>query len=124
MPDQEQVANAVKIVRICLRDDIIYDKMAVAYGPVLGNLLVDRMRQWNMSQPIIQESSSAIRNLVRKPEYCRYLQPESVDVLIEIARDNRFDKAKQIVTQALKSLAKIDTFNARIRQRGGADLLA
>lgn len=29
--DQELVANSCKIVRICLRDDIIYNKMGVTY---------------------------------------------------------------------------------------------
>ena len=50
--DQEIIANSCKIVRICLRDDIVYDKMAVQY-PQLANLIMDKMAKWNGSLPII-----------------------------------------------------------------------
>lgn len=84
--DQELIANSCKIVRICLRDDIVYDKMAVQYAG-LANLIVEKMLKWSNSLPIIQESSSAIRNYVRKFEYARSMRPECVDVLIDLARD-------------------------------------
>ena len=50
--DQEIIANSCKIVRICLRDDSIYDRMAAQF-PVLATLIVDKMAKWNTSLPII-----------------------------------------------------------------------
>ena len=55
------------------------------------------MAKWNTSVPIIQESASAVRNYVRKPEYARLLKADSVDTLIALARDARFDKVKPVI---------------------------
>ena len=68
--DQEIIANSCKIVRICLRDETIYDRMVLQF-PSLGAILVDKMMKWNTSLPIIQESASALRNYVRKVEYAK-----------------------------------------------------
>ena len=94
--DQEIIANSCKIVRICLRDDSIYDKFAGQY-PSLATLITDKMAKWNTSVPIIQESASAVRNYVRKPEFARLLKADSVDTLIALARDARFDKVKPVI---------------------------
>eukprot|EP00347_Sterkiella_histriomuscorum_P008751 403343892 len=56
--DQELIANSCKIVRICLRDEIVYDKMALQYAG-LANLIIEKMVKWSNSLPIIQESSKA-----------------------------------------------------------------
>ncbi len=47
--------------------------------------------------PIVQESGSALRNYVRKPEYAKLLRPEAVDVIVDLARDPRFDKVKPVL---------------------------
>ena len=120
--DQEIIANSCKIVRICLRDETVYDRMALQY-PTLGTILIDKMTRWNTSIPIVQESASALRNFVRKPEYARLLKPEAVDVLIDIARDPRFDKIKMTPIQILKSLSKVPELDQRIKLRAGTDLL-
>ena len=104
--DQEIIANSCKIVRICLRDETNYDRMAQQF-PSLGTILVDKMTRWNTSLPIVQESASALRNYVRKPEWARLLRVEAVDVLIDIARDPRFDKVKLTLSQTLKALSKV-----------------
>ena len=44
--EQEIIANSCKIVRICLRDDTIYDLMAAQY-PVLSSIIIDKMAKWN-----------------------------------------------------------------------------
>ena len=120
--DQEIIANSCKIVRICLRDETVYDRMALQY-PTLGTILIDKMTRWNTSIPIVQESASALRNFVRKPEYARLLKQEAVDVLIDIARDPRFDKIKMTPIQILKSLSKVPELDQRIKLRAGTDLL-
>ena len=50
--DQEIIANSCKIIRICLRDELLYDRMAASY-PTLATLIVDKMAKWNASVPII-----------------------------------------------------------------------
>jgi hypothetical protein len=120
--DQEIIANSCKIVRICLRDDTIYDKMVATY-PILATLITDKMAKWSSSLPIIQESSSAVRNYVRKPEYAKLLKPESVDTLIQIARDPKFEKIKPVIGQALKMMSKVAEHDSRIRLKNGTDLL-
>ena len=82
------------------------------------------MLKWNTSLPIIQESSSALRNYVRKVEYARLMRPEAVDIMIDIARDPRFDKVKVAIGQALKSMSKVPELDQRIKLRGAADLLS
>ena len=73
------------------------------------------MLKWSNSLPIIQESSSAIRNYVRKVEYARSMRVESVDVLVDLARDGRYDKIKPVIQQALKMMSKSSEFDGRIR---------
>jgi hypothetical protein len=51
--EQELIANSIKIVRICLRDDIIYERMSGQYGPHVSNLIIEKMAKWNNSLPII-----------------------------------------------------------------------
>ena len=120
--DQEIIANSCKIVRICLRDETNYDRMAQQF-PSLGSILVDKMTRWNTSLPIVQESASALRNYVRKPEYARLLRVEAVDVLIDIARHPRFDKVKLTLSQTLKALSKVPELDQRIKLRAASDLL-
>ena len=121
--DQEIIANSCKIVRICLRDETNYDRMVQQF-PSLGSILVDKMTRWNTSLPIVQESASALRNYVRKPESARLLRPEADDVLIDIARDPRFDKVKMTMSQTLKALSKVPELDQRIKLRAATDLIS
>ena len=121
--DQEIIANSCKIVRICLRDETNYDRMVQQF-PSLGSILVDKMTRWNTSLPIVQESASALRNYVRKPDSARLLRPEAVDVLIDIARDPRFDKVKMTMSQTLKALSKVPELDQRIKLRAATDLIS
>ena len=50
--DQELIANSCKIIRICLRDDTVYDKIATQYSG-LANLIVEKMMRWSNSLPIV-----------------------------------------------------------------------
>ena len=84
---------------------------------------MDKMAKWNTSLPIIQESASALRNYVRKPEYAKLLRPDSVDLLVEIARDPKFDKVKLVIGQALKSMSRVPEMDQRIKLRNATDLL-
>ncbi len=120
--DQEIIANSCKIVRICLRDETIYDRMVQQF-PNLGSILVDKMTKWNTSLPIIQESASALRNYVRKVEYAKLLRADSVDIMIDIARDPKFEKVKLAIGQALKSMSKVPEMDQRIKLRAATDLL-
>ena len=70
--DQELVANSCKIIRICLRDDIVYDKLAIQF-PKLTTMILEKMAKWNQSTPVIQESINALRNYARKPDYLRHI---------------------------------------------------
>ena len=121
--DQEIIANSCKILRIGLRDETNYDRMVQQF-PSLGSILVDKMTRWNTSLPIVQESASALRNYVRKPESARLLRPEAVDVLIDIARDPRFDKVKMTMSQTLKALSKVPELDQRIKLRAATDLIS
>ena len=104
--DQEIIANSCKILRICLRDELIYD-WVVQQFPNIGTVLVEKMNRWSSSLPIIQESASALRNYVRKPEYAKGLKADAVDVLVQLARDPKLEKVKSILSQALKMMQKV-----------------
>jgi hypothetical protein len=60
---------------------------------------------------------------VRKPEYAKLLRPDSVDLLVEIARDPKFDKVKLVIGQALKSMSRVPEMDQRIKLRNATDLL-
>jgi hypothetical protein len=90
------IANSCKILRICLRDEIVYDKLAMQYSG-LANLIIDKMFKWSNSLPIVQESSSAIRNYVRKPEYAGIMRVDAVDIMVDLARDGRYDKIRPVI---------------------------
>jgi len=120
--DQELIANSCKIIRICLRDDTVYDKIATQYSG-LANLIVEKMIRWSNSLPIVQESTSAIRNYVRKVEFCQMMRADSVDAMIDLARDPRFDKIKTVITQALKLMQRVPQFDQKIRAKGALDLV-
>ena len=64
-----------------------------------------------------------MRNYVRKPEYARLLRVESVDVMVNIARDPKFDKVKPVIGQALKMMSKVPEMDQRIRSTNATDLL-
>lgn len=81
------------------------------------------MGQWSNSLPIVQETASAIRNYVRKSDLVRNMKIESVDILISIARDAKYDKIKPVIGQALKMMSKVSEFDSRIRMKNGNDLL-
>ena len=81
------------------------------------------MAKWNTSVPIIQESASALRNYIRKPEYAKLLRPDAVDVVVELARDQRFEKLKPVLGQTLKMMQKVPEMDQRIKVRAATDLL-
>jgi hypothetical protein len=64
-----------------------------------------------------------LRNYVRKPEYDRLLRVESIDVMVNIARDPKFDKVKPVIGQALKMMSKVPEMDQRIRSTNATDLL-
>ena len=51
------------------------------------------------------------------------LRPDSVDIMIDIARDPRFEKVKLAIGQALKSMSKVPEMDQRIKLRAATDLL-
>lgn len=77
----------------------------------LANLIIDKMIKWSNSLPIVQESSSAIRNYVRKPEYAGMMRGDSADILVDLARDPRYDKIRPVLSQALKLMQKLPQFD-------------
>lgn len=83
----------------------------------MSTLFIEKMAKWNTSLPIVQESSSALRNYVRKPEYAKLLKPEAVDVIVDLARDPRFDKVKPVLGQGLKMMQKVPELDQRIKLR-------
>jgi hypothetical protein len=119
--DIEIIANSCKIIRICIRDELIYDRIAQQF-PNLPTLLIDKLTKWNSSLPIVQESASALRNYVRKPEYARTLKPEAVDIIVELARDVKFEKIKPALGNTLKMMSKIPELDQRIKLRNATDL--
>lgn len=60
---------------------------------------------------------------MRKFEYARSMKPESADILIDLARDARYDKIRPVIGQALKMMQKIPEFDQRIRAKNGLDLI-
>ena len=91
--------------------------------PNVANLIIEKMAKWNDSIPIVQESTSAIRNYVRKVEYARLLRTDSVDVLVSLARDPKFDKVRTVIGQALKLMTRVSELDNRIKMKNATDLL-
>jgi hypothetical protein len=118
----EVIANSCKIIRICLRDETVYDAMAVKF-PILATLLVDKMAKFNQSQPIVSESTSALRNYVRKPDYVRLMRPDCVDILVDVARDPKNEKYRVPIGQTLKMMQKVPEMDQRIKLKSALDLL-
>ena len=60
---------------------------------------------------------------MRKPEFARTLRPESIDIMVDLARDPRYDKIRPVISQALKLMQRVPEFDARLRARNAGDLL-
>lgn len=60
---------------------------------------------------------------MRKPEYARLMRPDSVDIMVDLARDSRFEKVRSIIGGALKMMQKIPEMDQRIKLRNAMDLL-
>lgn len=90
----------------------------------MANIILDKIVKWNNSLPIVQESVSALRNFVRVKEIARLIRTDGIDVLIEVARDQRYERIKPLVGQTLKAMSLVAEFEARIRARNATDLLA
>ena len=60
---------------------------------------------------------------MRKPENAKMLRPDAVDVLVDLARDPKFEKVKPVLGQALKMMQKVPEMDQRIKLRAAADLL-
>ena len=61
---------------------------------------------------------------MRKPEHVKKMKIESVDVMINIARDPRFEKVKTVFGHALKMMSKVPEYESRIKSKGGSDLMS
>ena len=60
---------------------------------------------------------------MRKPENAKMLRPDAVDVLVDLARDPKFEKVKPVLGQALKMMQKVPEMDQRIKLRAATDLL-
>ena len=59
--DEEIQANAAKIVRICLRDDLNYDRIT-RENTGLGNLLLKNCATFTYSEVVLNELLAALKN--------------------------------------------------------------
>jgi hypothetical protein len=94
--EEEIVANSAKIVRLCLRDDVFYDRV-ITNNVQLGNFIFASMNKHFNSMPVIVEASAAVRNFTRKPTYLNLLSGDSLKVLINLIREPIHDKSKPLL---------------------------
>jgi hypothetical protein len=91
--EEEIVANSCKIVRLVLRDEVYYDRVVQQYLK-LGDFLFQLMNQHYYSMAIIQESTAAVRNYTRKPQFLSNITSSELKVLVNLIKDPKFEKMK------------------------------
>jgi len=50
------------------------------------------------------------------------MKVESVDIMVQLGNDPKYDKVKPVIGQALKMMAKVPDFDQRIRAKNGYSL--
>jgi hypothetical protein len=94
--EEEVVANASKIVRLCLRDDAFYDRV-ISNNVQLGNFIFANMNKHFNSNAVIVEAAAAVRNFTRKPTYLNLLSGDSLKVLVNLIRDAMHEKSRPLL---------------------------
>ena len=120
--EEEIVANTAKIVRLCLRDDVFYDRV-ISNNVQLGNFIFANMNKHFNSIPVIVEAAAAIRNFTRKPTYLNLLSGDSLKILVNLIREPTHDKSKPLLLQALKNVMTHVDHERYLKQIGANDVM-
>jgi pyoverdine/dityrosine biosynthesis protein Dit1 len=89
--DEEVQANCAKVVRICLRDDINYDKVTSLHSD-LGNLLLKNTALYLYSDVVLTELLAAVRNFSKSVSKVAFIVKTNTNVLIKLAKLPPSDK--------------------------------
>jgi hypothetical protein len=83
--DEEIQANAAKIVRICLRDDLNYDRIT-RENTGLGNLLLKNCATFTYSEVVLNELLAALKNFSKSAPKTAFIDKANVNVLVKLAK--------------------------------------
>ena len=108
-------------MRICLRDDINYDKVTSLHSD-LGNLLLKNTALYLYSDVVLTELLAAVRNFSKSVSKVAFIVKTNTNVLIKLAKLPPSDKIQQLAIQCLNNLASLPELQKHIQSVGGADL--
>lgn len=76
-----------------------------------------------LSEYVYQESSTAVRNYLKKPQNVHHIKPRNVGLLINAALECPHQKPKQNLILILKVCAEVPEFKKYIEELGAAKLI-
>lgn len=117
--EEEQVANACKALRLILRNDSTYDKIASQY-PNLGNFILGLINEYMHSTAIVVEAANCFRNISRKQSYLGNIRPGGVGTLFQVLNNPRHAVVHPKVGETLRFLNKNSSLASEISKHGGA----
>lgn len=104
--DKEVQANCAKIIRLCLRDDMVsflhdldfavqyYEQMTMVFSE-LGNLLLKNCASFIFEQSALSELLGCFRNFTRQAPKLTFINRQFIGVLIKLAKMPPSDKIQK-----------------------------
>eukprot|EP00354_Favella_ehrenbergii_P009209 CAMPEP_0170473592 /NCGR_PEP_ID=MMETSP0123-20130129/15486_1 /TAXON_ID=182087 /ORGANISM="Favella ehrenbergii, Strain Fehren 1" /LENGTH=162 /DNA_ID=CAMNT_0010742743 /DNA_START=697 /DNA_END=1184 /DNA_ORIENTATION=+ len=111
--DEEIQANCAKILRICLRDEVHFDRVT-QNRQELGNMLLRNLGVFLYSDIVAMELLAALRNLSRSPPQLQFVQKEYLNTLIQVAKSPSTEKIQQVAIQTLNNVSALPELDKHI----------
>ena len=116
--EEEIVANSIKVLRVCLRNDKHYDTI-VQKAPNLLQVLLNVISDQQNSPILLDEATTALRNYTRRTYVLETIKnPEILEPLCKLANELTPSKHKEYSIAVLKNCCKVDKLAIYIRQAG------
>jgi hypothetical protein len=93
--DEEILANSAKVLRIVLRDDKHFERIAGMHNN-MGNLLLDSLIKYTFSEVVIVELLAALRNFTRNPNKVPLVAKTNLSTIISLTVNPPSDKVFQL----------------------------
>jgi len=121
--EEEILANAAKIVRICLKEDLHYAKLTATHLE-MGNELLSGMQKYGFSEFVVIELLAAFRNFAKKGEKLKLVEVQKLDVLLGMVSYSENEKIYALALQNVKLVMRVHELKLHCEAVGGAELTA
>ena len=110
--DIEMIANSAKILRIMLTESKVKDQLTRKH-PNLGNILVERLDLFKVSEVVIIEILMAVKNFTKTPESAKLINSNLLTHVVGMCLHPPNNKIQNLAIELIQNLMVIESYHKK-----------